>query len=57
MMIYEVSIGTVKWGPDDTDAAKQAIEEVVGEPDSYPVDVTQDESRDVKSRYNEIRNK
>jgi len=44
----------IYWEPDQTDLGRQAVESVVGAPDSYPADVTNETAAAIREEYQRL---
>jgi len=44
----------IHWEPDQPDLGRQAVESVVGAPDSYPADVTDEEAEQIREKYQQL---
>jgi len=49
------SVGApIHWDPDKTDHGRQAIESVVGPVDAYPVEVTDEQTAQIREEYQRL---
>lgn len=44
----------VGWEPDDVGLGKEAITEIVGEPDSWPAEVSNEEAEEIREMYEKL---
>jgi len=44
----------IHWTPDQTNLGKRAVENVVGTPDSYPVDVDDETAAEIRAEYQRL---
>ena len=44
----------VKWSPSDETAGREAVSDVVGEPDEWPAEVDNDDAAAIRARYYEL---
>lgn len=55
MYIYERARSTVEWtGFSDEEKAKEAVTSVVGESESYPVEVSMGEAKEIREKYKNL---
>lgn len=44
----------VTWKPDDEQAGREAVEAVVGKPETWPAEVSDEESAEIREKYEKL---